>query len=244
MKILFIDIETSPNTAYVWKLFKETIPLARLIDSSEVLCWSAKWAGEKKVMFDSIYQSSPKKMLKNIHELLDEADAVCHFNGKSFDIPTLNKEFLIYGFPPPAPYKQIDLINTARSQFRFTSNKLDYICQRLGLGAKSQTDFQLWVDCMNKDKKAWEQMEKYNKNDVVMLENLYNKLLPWIKGHPNAGLYQERSLCCPHCGGTHYQKRGYSYTSTCRYTRLRCNDCGTWFRDRKNNLDKERYANV
>jgi DNA polymerase elongation subunit (family B) len=245
MKLLFLDIETSPNTAYVWKLFKETIPLARLIDSSEVLCWSAKFAGDKKVMFDSIYQSSPKKMLANIHKLLDECDAVVHYNGRSFDIPILNKEFLIYGFTPPAPYKQIDLINTARSQFRFTSNKLDYICQRLGLGAKPETNFQLWVDCMNKDARAWKLMEKYNKNDVVMLENLYNKLLPWIKGHPNVALYKERTeQRCPRCGGKHYQSRGYIYTATCRYNRYRCSDCGTWFRDRVNNLKTERNTNA
>lgn len=244
MKILLLDIETSPNTAYVWKLFKETIPLARLIDSSEVLCWSAKWLGDKKVMFDSVFHSSPKRMLSNIHKLLDEADAVVHYNGKSFDIPTLNKEFLVYDFPPPAPYKQIDLINTARSQFRFTSNKLDYICQRLGLGQKTETSFQLWVDCMNKDPDAWKKMEKYNRNDVLMLEALYNKLLPWIRNHPNVGLYKKKSLCCPHCGSTHFHSRGYSYTSTCRYNRFRCTACGTWFRDRVNNMKEERYSNV
>lgn len=244
MKILFLDIETSPNTAYVWKLFKETIPLARLIDSSEVLCWSAKWQGEKKVMFDSIFQSSPKRMLQNIHKLLDEADAVVHYNGKAFDIPSLNKEFLLYGFPPPAPYKQIDLINTARSQFRFTSNKLDYICQRLGLGKKTDTDFQLWVDCMNKDPVAWKKMEKYNQNDVIMLENLYDKLLPWIKNHPNLGLYTEVENVCPHCGSTHYQKRGSYYTSTCRYNRYRCNSCFSWFRSRKNTIETERMVNA
>lgn len=244
MKMLFLDIETSPNTAYVWKLFKETIPLARLIDSSEVLCWSAKWAGEDEVMFNSIYHSRPKKMLQGIHKLLDAADAVVHYNGKAFDIPSLNKEFLLYDFPPPAPYKQIDLINTARSQFRFTSNKLDYICQRLGLGKKTDTDFQLWVDCMNKDPDAWEKMEKYNRNDVIMLENLYNKLLPWIKNHPNLGLYTEESHVCPHCGGNHFQKRGSYCTSTCRYNRYRCNSCGSWFRDRHNNLTTERFVNA
>ncbi len=244
MKLLLLDIESSPNTAYVWKLFKETIPLARLIESSEVLCWSAKWVGEKKVMFDSIYNSSPKKMLSSIHKLLDEADAVIHFNGKAFDIPTLNKEFLIYGFAPPSPYKQIDLINTARSQFRFTSNKLDYICQRLGLGKKTETDFKLWIDCMDKDPKAWKKMEEYNKNDVIMLENLYHKLLPWIKNHPNYSLYLQRDTLCPNCGSAHYQKRGYYYTNALRYQRYQCTGCGTWFRDKNNNNTVEGFRNV
>lgn len=244
MKILLLDCETSPNTAYVWRLFKETIPLARLIESSEVLCWSAKWLGAKEIMFDSLFKSSPKNMLAGIHKLLTEADAVITFNGKSFDIPTLNKEFLIYGFPPPAPYKQIDLINTARSQFRFTSNKLDYICQRLGLGQKTETNFQLWVDCMKKDKEAWKQMEKYNKNDVVMLEKLYIRLVPWIKNHPNQGLYLEKEAICPVCASEEIQKRGLAYTSTCTYQRYRCSDCGSWFRSRHNKTKIERFVHV
>lgn len=75
-------------------------------------------------------------MLKQIHALLNEADAVVHYNGAKFDIPTLNKEFILHGLPPPAPYKQIDLLRTARSQFKFPSNKLDYIAQALDLGKR------------------------------------------------------------------------------------------------------------
>lgn len=195
--------------------------------------------------FDSIFQSSKKKMMKGIYKLVDEADVVVHFNGTKFDMPTLNKEFLLLGMSPPSPYKQVDLLQTARRQFRFPSNKLDYLAKELKIGTKTKhAGHELWIQCMAGDKDAWLEMEKYNKNDVVLLENLYNKLLPWIKNHPNVGLYQSETLCCPHCGGTHFHKRGYSFTSTCRYSRYRCTDCGTWFRDRKNNLDTERFANV
>ena len=75
-------------------------------------------------------------MLEGIHSLLDEADAVCHYNGTKFDMPTLNKEFLVHRMTPPPPMKQIDLLRVVKSQFRFPSNKLDYVAQRLGLGKK------------------------------------------------------------------------------------------------------------
>ena len=101
MKILLLDIETAPSLAYIWGLFKENIPLQRLVNSGYVLCWSAKWLGEEEIYFDSLYNSTPRRMLKKIHKLLEETDVVIHYNGQSFDIPTLNKEFLLYGMPPP-----------------------------------------------------------------------------------------------------------------------------------------------
>ena len=89
-------------------------------------------------MFDSVNQSSHKKMLKGLYKLLDEADAVVHFNGSRFDVPVVNKEFLLQGWAPPSSYQQIDLLKTARKQFKFPSNKLDYIAQALKLGGKTK----------------------------------------------------------------------------------------------------------
>lgn len=235
MKALLLDIETSPNTAYVWSLFKENIPLARLIESSEVMCWSAKWLGSNETFHDNYFVSSVNDMLSRIHALLDEADVVIHYNGTQFDIPCLNKEFLIYGYTPPSPYKQVDLLKTARSQFKFTSNKLDYIAQRLGLGKKLDTSFQLWVDCMNKVPEAWKTMREYNIHDVTLLEAVYEKFKPWIKPHPNYTLYTEdNNVMCPVCGSYAYHKRGFAYTAVGKYQRYHCTKCGAWFKDRKN----------
>ena len=228
MKILLLDIETSPNTAHVWGLWQQNVGLKQLLESSYVLCWAAKWLGEKEIMFDSVHQSREKTMLKKIHALVNEADAVIHYNGTKFDMPTLNKEFLLQGFNPPAPYKQIDLLRTMRSNFRFPSNKLDYVAQRLGLGSKtSHEGHELWVKCMAGDENAWKTMEKYNKQDVVLLEQVYNRVLPWIKHHPNRNLFSAEAVC-PTCGSSALQKRGTAVTTTVRYQRYQCKDCGTW----------------
>jgi DNA polymerase elongation subunit (family B) len=246
MKILLLDIETAPNTAYVWGLFKENIPLVRLKESSYVLCWAAKWYGEKQTYFSSVYETSMKRMLKGIHDLLDEADAVVHFNGSSFDIPILNKEFVLHGFTPPAPYKQIDLLQVARKQFRFTSNKLDYIANRFNLGQKHNTTFELWVDCMNRDPKAWKKMEAYNRQDVHLLEKVYDKFKPWIKGHANHSLYSAQSLVCPNCGSDDFKKRGFSYTATAKYQRYQCGGCGNWFKGGRSLAPRvgEKFTNI
>lgn len=248
MKILFLDIERSPNIAYVWGLFKENIPLARLIDTSELLCYAAKWYDSEEIYFDSVYSNSPKGMLKGLHKLLNEADVVVHYNGTAFDIPVINTAFVENNMKPPAPYKQVDLLKVVRQQFKFTSNKMDHVSQQLGLGKKNDTTFDLWVGCINNDELAWETMKEYNIEDVMILERLYDKLKPWIKGHPNYGLYNKGemgSLVCPSCGSEDFQKRGLAYTTTGSYQRYQCSDCGSWFRDRtKNDKGKETFRHV
>jgi predicted PolB exonuclease-like 3'-5' exonuclease len=196
-------------------------------------------------MFDSIQKSGKQKMLDSVHKLLDEADAIVHYNGSRFDIPILHKEFLLSGMPPPAPSKQIDLLQVARRQFRFVSNKLDYVSQALGLGSKTEHEgHALWVKCMNDDRKAWKVMEEYNKNDVVLLEKVYDKFKAWIKNHPNHNAYSANA-CCPNCGSNKLQKRGTAITTTRHYQRFQCQQCGTWSRAAKaEQLSKESAISI
>lgn len=235
MKILLLDIETAPNTAHVWGLWKQNVSLNQLQESSYVLCWAAKWLGSDKILFDSVYNNTTEKMLLGIHSLIDDADAVIHYNGTKFDIPTLNKEFLLYGLGPPSPVKQIDLLRTARNQFKFPSNKLDYVAQALGVGKKKEhIGHELWIRCMANNPDAWKMMEEYNKQDVILLEQVYGKLKPWIKNHANFSLHSDNSFVCPNCGGDCYNKRGFYYTHNCKYQRYKCSGCNTWFRGTKN----------
>ena len=137
MKILLLDIECAPNLATVWGIWQQNVALNQLLESSYTLCYAAKWYGESKIMFDSIYKTDRKTMLKSIHALMEEADVIVHYNGLRFDIPMLNKEFLEAGMHPPSPVKHIDLLRVVKSNFRFVSNKLDYVSQRLGLVPKT-----------------------------------------------------------------------------------------------------------
>ena len=241
MKILLLDIETSPLTAYTWGLWNQNIPIKAIVDSGSVLCWSSKWLGESKIMFQSIYKSGKDKMLSNIHQLLDEADCVVHYNGSRFDIPTLNKEFIEANMPPPAPYSQVDLLKVARKQFRFPSNKLDYVGKALNVGGKLEHEgYDLWIKCMANDKAAWKRMEEYNKQDVLLLEKVYNRMLPWIEGHPNHGIIDNKAYCCPKCGHDTVIRRGFSYTLSGKYQRYQCKGCGAWSASRySEKVDKD-----
>lgn len=233
MRILLLDIETSPYTAYIWQLNQRWINPDNIIDSARILCWSAKWLGEDEVFFDSERNNLPEHYLSNIHKLMCEADAVVHYNGTKFDIPILNREFLLWGMKPPAPSKQVDLFKVVKQRFKFPSSSLNYISKALKIGKKTpHKGFSLWTDCMKGDDTAWKHMEEYNKNDVILLEQVYYKLLPWIRVHPNRSL-ESSVLSCPNCGSESFQRRGFHRTATCTYQRYRCSNCGNWFRGGK-----------
>lgn len=246
MKRLLIDIETAPNLATVWGIFNQNIGINQLLETSRVMCFTAQWYGEKHAYFMSEYEHTHEGMINALWDMLDEADAVIHYNGKRFDMPLINREFLKYELSPPSPYKHIDLMLTVKKQFRFVSNKLDHVCDELGIGRKRETGgHELWLKCMDGDDKAWQIMEKYNIQDVALLNELYQKLLPWITDHPNHALYiDDEKQVCPNCGSTHIIKRGVAHTQVMSYHRLHCENCGTWIRSRKGINSKEKNASV
>ena len=233
LKTLIVDIETAPTLAHVWGLWDQNVAIKQIIKPGYVLCFSAKWAGSDETFYASVQHGYTTRMLETIHKLLDEADVVVHYNGKRFDIPTLNREFLLFGMAPPAPYKQVDLLPVVRRQFKFASNKLDFVVQQLGLGQKqAHAGHEMWIGCMNGDRASWDMMKAYNIQDVAITEELYYKLLPWIPNHPNVGVYKGIGEVCPTCGGIHLQKRGFTFTGACKYQRYQCQGCKTWSRSK------------
>ena len=246
MKILLLDIETAPHRAYVWGLWKQNVAINQIEEAGYTLCWAAKWVGNKEMKYSSIFKDGKKTMLLAIHALLEEADAVIHYNGNRFDIPTLNQEFLKEGMAPPKSPINIDLLLTARRRFRLPSNKLSYVAGYLELGEMvKHKGMELWRDCMAGDSSAWKTMERYNKQDVRLLEAVYNKLLPWVPNHPNHALFSNETVpVCPNCGSRHLQRRGFYHTKTLSYQRFQCQNCGAWSRERLTSLDIEKRRSV
>lgn len=229
-------------------MYDQNISTNMLERQGGVLCWAAKWYGKPTVYFSSVRGDGREKMVKRMHALLTEADAVIHYNGKRFDEMLLNQEFLLARLGPTAPYKSIDLFQTAKS-FRFPFAKLEYVLKATQIGAKvSHEGFPLWRKCMSRfpeyrtllgdvtareHARAWRDMEHYNKNDTTEMEPLYELMRPWIKNHPNHALYNnEHGMKCPSCNGTHLTARGYQRSKIARYQRFHCQDCGTWSKSR------------
>ena len=231
--ILILDIETMYAIVHTWSLWPKFISPNDIIEPVSTICWAAMWDHERSTMFGKM---SDPDGLDTLYNLIDEADAIVGYNSKGFDMKHLMKDFILAGYHPPSSWADIDLYTTVRGQFKFQSNKLDYVCQQLRIGRKTKHEgMGLWDRVKAGDPKAWKKMEQYNRNDVKMTKALYHTLLPWIKNHPNVGMWvmDPHNPVCTHCASTDLVHKGKQMnTKTQSYLRYKCNNCGTPLRGR------------
>lgn len=234
MKILLIDIETKPNLGYIWSLWNQNVSLSQLVEAKDTICFGYEWLEGGGKGFHSVWGEDGKQgMVQAAWDLLNEADAVIHYNGSRFDMPHLNALFFEAKMGPPSPYKNIDLLSVVRKKFGqgIPSKKLAYVTQWAGLTTKTDTGgFGLWIGVMKDDPKAQKKMERYCRNDVKIMRPLYYRLLPWIDNHPNRNLYNAKEDGCPKCDGGpgDLVKEGFRYTQTGAYQQYSCRKCKGW----------------
>lgn len=247
-KILVFDIETSPTIAYTWGRFKQNINLDQVVQDPIMLTWSAKWLYSTEVMSDAITPNEVKvfddfRIVKSLWNLIDSSDIVIAHFGNFFDIPFLNSRAVINGLPPYSYINAIDTKMVASRNFKFPSNKLDALGEYFGVGKKLKTSFSLWKGCLRGDQESIDNMEKYNKQDVVLLEEVYLKLRPWIRSHPNLGLYLNSDVSvCSNCASSELEllsEHSY-YTQTGIYPTYRCKKCRALTRGRKTIQEKDK----
>jgi DNA polymerase elongation subunit (family B) len=229
-KILTLDIETKPAIAFIWRMWKESIPNERLIEPDGILCIGTKWNYEKKPVVFSTWKHGEVGMLSRALERINEADAIVTYNGSKFDLPHLMAAFIKNELPAPAPVSHIDLFKFVRNHTKFMSKKLNYVAQELGLGAKVKHDgFDMWVRVMQGDPVAQKKMEEYCAHDVYLTEQVYERLKGYIPNHPALG-FAGTPETCPTCGSKHTQRRGFYYTRAYKWQRHQCTSCGSWFK--------------
>jgi hypothetical protein len=241
-KILLYDIESGPNLGYVYGKYDQTV--ITFEKEWDLLSFSYKWLGEKKTIAVGQDKVTEEALVLRLWNLFDQADIVIAHNGDKFDQRMMNVKFMQYGLTPPSPYKTIDTLKVARRYFKFNSNKLDDLGKSLGVGRKAETGgFDTWLGCMNGEPKAWKKMLAYNKQDVILLEQVYLKLLPWMDNHPALNVIEGRPDACPKCGGTHLQSRGLKHNKTTSVARFQCQDCFGWCQARTAQKAVVEYVN-
>ena len=229
--VLVLDIETQPLIAYVWNLKEQFVALNQIKEDWQIMAWSAKWLGSDLVVYhDKRNDKDDKRILKILWKFLDKADIVVTQNGQSFDIPKINARFILHGMKPPSPVKHLDTYRIAKKVFEFTSNKLEYLTDKLctkykKLSHKKFPGMSLWTECLKGNRTAWEEMKEYNVQDVLSTEELYNKLKSWT---PNSMPSVHNNGTCVVCGTAQLQKRGYERKAKLLYQRLQCQSCGKW----------------
>jgi len=250
-RVLVFDIETLPMVVYSWglKVFGRLSP-KNIIKETTVLSWAAKWLNESEIISDILTPKeaiarNDKRVIKKIWKLFEEADIVIAHNGDRFDIPKLNARFWKYNITPPLPYQTIDTLKQSFRNFGTDSHKQEYLTQFKKLPEKFETDFPLWVRCDNGDQASLNEMLAYNRQDVTGLEEMYYDMRPWMKSHPNMGMFVETDKSvCPTCGSENIKWGGYYNTTVSKFGSFRCNKCGAIGRCRQSSLTKEKRAGL
>lgn len=245
-RVIIYDLEVSPMRGYFYPPYYQTNILTA--DRYQTLM-SASWCEfeEDRVKIRHVKLDDFPARFKldrwddtdtteALYRVLKEADILIAHNGLSFDNRMANTFFIKHGLDALPEYKTIDTLKAARRHFKFASNKLDEICKELGIEGK--TDIRvgaLWQDYMlgtPKDaKKAGRLLKAYNNQDVMALRDVYVKLRPFIKSHPNLSVYTD-GRGCPTCLGKNVVYNGKHYTNAMNYRRAYCKDCKSPFRER------------
>lgn len=228
-KILTLDIETSPSIVYTFDMKPNWISPDKLIETSRVLCFAAKWYHEDDVIFWSEHHQDRENTILAAWELLDACDLLVTFNGVMFDNKHLKREFVLAGLPMPRPWKDVDLYREAKKQWVFESRSLGHLAERFDLGSKEKHEgFDLWKLCMQGDDEAWERMKSYNIQDVRLTESVYDRMRGWMPNHPHMGPIdaEDVGLTCNQCGSDDLSQTGLRRAVVIDYVLYRCNRCG------------------
>ena len=251
-KVLLFDIETAPNKFHGWGMFNQNFGLNQLVNEWFVLSYAAKWLGEDEVVYEDmrgqVHTEDDTHLLDSLWKMFNEADIIIGQNSKAFDVKKMNARWIMNGYQPPSPYKQIDTLDIAKRKFAFTSRKLehmtDILCENKKLTHGKFAGFELWKQCMLDNEETWLEMEDYNRMDVVSLEELYLKMAAWDDKHINFNLYNDNAEHVCRCGSRAIKAEGFAYTGVSKFQQYRCLACGATTRGRKNLFSKEKRESI
>jgi DNA polymerase elongation subunit (family B) len=245
LKVLFLDIETAPFLAYVWHPADQYVNSERLVQDNWIMTWAAKWAHSPqmytgKVTGAEALEQNDTRIIVEVAKLIREADYIVAHHGDRFDLPMINGRILKLDLEPLGPVQTIDTLKLAKANFKLGYNKLDWLGQALGVGEKIKTSFDLWRNAYHGDTAAIKEMSLYNAQDVLLLEAVFHKMAPHVKGLKrlfDADYANQRA--CPFCGAEdELVQRGTHRTQAGCYQKYRCGNCGKYSRERVANVNK------
>ena len=236
VKRLFFDIETS-----YYELKIKTFSLRNNIKyfdpntiekEKKIICISYKWQYEDKV-HTLDWRMGEKKMIKEFVKILGESQEAIGHNANHFDIKVLRTRAIYHGVLMFPNYRTLDTLTKSRAYFNFASNKLDYIGKFLNVGRKLDHEgFELWEKVVAGDEKALSHMIKYCEQDVILLEDTFFVLNPFISHNNNfAVLTGGEKWECPECTSKNVKMfRTFSTPMGVIRREMKCNDCKKQYR--------------
>jgi uncharacterized protein YprB with RNaseH-like and TPR domain len=175
-RIGYFDIETAGSFDADW---------------GTVLSWCIKDKGgkihssviNKEELFSGVMD---KRVVEEFVERLKDYSIIVGYYSTGFDLPYMRTKALRYGldFPGYGDLYHWDLYYTVSNKLKLSRNSLDSVCDYLGIPGKTHLDKDVWRAAAYGDPKALKIVLEHNKGDVVITEQLHDKIdftRKWLK---------------------------------------------------------------
>ena len=168
----FLDIETSNLKANMGVIYSYCIKDG---ESDNVL---QRVITKKELFSDEM----DKKLVKNLIKDIKKFDILVTYYGTRFDIPFIRSRAVHHGidYPSYGENIHIDLYYLIRNKFNLTRSSLKVACEfLLGESDKTMVEWKYWMKAMQGNKEALDYITEHNVADVLDLEKLYDKVIPF-----------------------------------------------------------------
>jgi len=159
-----------------------------------MLSWCLKYQNDNKVRRGIITKKEifnykfDKRIIAELLKELENVDILVTYYGTKFDITFIRTRALYYGmddeFPAYGEMYHWDLYYKVRNKFNLHSNKLAVACEFLGIKGKTPLTPEMIFLARYGESKALKKILEHNIGDVVILEELHNRLwrhAKWIR---------------------------------------------------------------
>ncbi len=208
--------------------YKLTIPPENIVKERAIICVSWLVFGQKKVhtlTWDA--KQNDRELIAEFIEVLNGCRFSIAHNGDRFDMPWLRSRAMKHGLPMWPKYVTVDTLKAVRRLAYMNSNRLDYLGEFFGLGRKQKVGFDLWRRVLlDNDEASLAEMVRYNKQDVRLLSDVYEKLRQYA---PSPDSISGSVLECPHCASSDMRIKDRRLTAAgSERICLQCNGCGQY----------------
>jgi len=170
MKLAMVDGEMSNLDANFGRLF----------------CFAVKPIGEATKMFSEMdykkrFPGDDKLLVEAVRDEMHKYDGWVTWYGRKFDIPFLNTRLIMHLSGQLQNRFHIDLWETCRRKLKLHSNRLEAAAIALDVEhSKTHITPSIWCKASAGDKPSLEYIIDHCTKDVLVLEEVYLRLAPYI----------------------------------------------------------------
>lgn len=239
-KTLIYDIETSPCVGWFWRTGKTNIGAHQIQRPGKIICISYRFTHWKPGLVRNLRwdrKQSDENMVKRFAKIVEKADLIVGHNGDGFDKKWINTRLAYFQQPTISHALTEDTLKQARKEFNLPSFRLDFLCKYFKIPGKLSTASGLWERVVfDNSKKDLDKMVEYCDQDVLILDQLYERIYPYVSHKINLSVFTGERTGCPDCGSKNLTRNGYRYTRTGKFQRLKCGSCGRRSTNGKNQM--------